>query len=260
MSARTAPGSCNSGEEQFASLASDAGNIILTSHRRQHRHRIRGDLKQPNYETAGIWGNPKQHMKLQQPRIYDFGMFQFNLLGSQGGNSREMTSPPSHHWEATVALTTAAKLQQFQANSREMTSQKLNNRCHRSLRFCVASCLLSFQVPLGILWGILFREYTCEPVRPVQGQKPQNREKRVWSQKTPFPPPQEKGISSQNPQFHTGHNMENGDFLTRDAFSGVGEMGFFWLRNPLFPILGFWLRYFRNPLRPWPPNRKFQKL
>ena len=58
-------------------------------------------------------------MKLQQPRNYDFGVFQFNLLGSQGGNSREMTtSPPGHHWEATVALTTAAKLQQFRANSR----------------------------------------------------------------------------------------------------------------------------------------------
>ena len=46
------------------------------------------------------WGNPKQPMKLQQPRNYDFGMFQFNLLGSQGGNSREMTtSPPGHSGE-----------------------------------------------------------------------------------------------------------------------------------------------------------------
>ena len=96
---------------------------------------------------------PKQPMKLQQPRNYDFGVSQFSLLGSQGGNSREMTtSPPGHHWEATVALTTAAKLQQFRANSREMTSQKLNNRCHRSMRFCVVSWLLSFQVTLGILW------------------------------------------------------------------------------------------------------------
>ena len=30
-----------------------------------------------------FWGNPEQHMKLQQPRNYDFGMFQFNLLGPQ---------------------------------------------------------------------------------------------------------------------------------------------------------------------------------
>ena len=34
-----------------------------------------------------------------------------------------------------------------------MTSQKLNNRCHRSMRFCVVSWLLSFQVPFGILWA-----------------------------------------------------------------------------------------------------------
>ena len=73
-------------------------------------------------------------MKLQQPRIYDFWMFQFNLLGSQGSNSREMTtSPPGHSWEVTVALTTAAKLQKVRANSREMTSQKLNEE-HEILR------------------------------------------------------------------------------------------------------------------------------
>ena len=80
-------------------------------------------------------------------------MFQFNLLRSQSGNSREMTtSPPGHHWEATVAPTTTAKRQQFRANSREMTSQRLNNRCRRSMRFCVALWLLSFQVHLGHLW------------------------------------------------------------------------------------------------------------
>ena len=73
-------------------------------------------------------------MKLQQPRNYDFGVFQFNLLGPQGGNSREMTtSPPGQYWEATVALTTAAKLQKVRANSREMTSQKLNEE-HEILR------------------------------------------------------------------------------------------------------------------------------
>ena len=61
-------------------------------------------------------------------------MFQFNLLGSQGGNIREMTtSPPGHYWEVTVALTTAAKLQKVRANSREMTSQKLNEE-HEFLR------------------------------------------------------------------------------------------------------------------------------
>ena len=108
-------------------------------------------LKTPFFTEK--WGIPKQHMKLQQPRSYNLWMFRFNLLGSQGGNSREMTTAsPGHHWRATVAPTTTAKLQQFRANSREMTSQKLNNRCQRSMRFCAASWLLSFQVPLGILW------------------------------------------------------------------------------------------------------------
>ena len=61
-------------------------------------------------------------------------MFQFNILGSQGDNSREMTtSPPGHNWEVAVALRTAAKLQQVRANSREMTSQKLNEG-HEILR------------------------------------------------------------------------------------------------------------------------------
>ena len=95
-------------------------------------------------------------MKLQQPRNYDFWMFQFNLLGSQGGNSREMTtSPPGHDWEVTVGLTTTAKLQQVRANNREMPSQKLNNRYGRSMRFRVASWLSSFQVPWGSLWKAL---------------------------------------------------------------------------------------------------------
>ena len=29
------------------------------------------------------WGNPKQHMKRQQPRNYDFWMFQFNRLSGR---------------------------------------------------------------------------------------------------------------------------------------------------------------------------------
>ena len=61
-------------------------------------------------------------------------MLQFNLLRSQGGNSREMTtSPPGHYGEFTVALITAAKLQEVRANSREMASQKLNEE-HEILR------------------------------------------------------------------------------------------------------------------------------
>ena len=62
-------------------------------------------------------------MKLQQPRNYDFRVSQFDPPRSQSGNDREtMTSPPGHHWEADVALTTTAKLQQLRDNSREMTT------------------------------------------------------------------------------------------------------------------------------------------
>ena len=69
------------------------------------------------------WGTSKQHMKLQQPRNYDFRASQFDPPRSQSGNDRETTtSPPGHHWEANVALTTTAKLQQLRVNSREMTT------------------------------------------------------------------------------------------------------------------------------------------
>ena len=107
-------------------------------------------------------------MKLQQPRNYDFHVSQFNTPRSQSGNDCEMmTSPPSHHWEAIIALTTTAKLRQLRANSREMTTfaqscndqrnpttvkwQVRNYRRKMCMRFCVASWLLSFQVPLGSL-------------------------------------------------------------------------------------------------------------
>ena len=82
----------------------------------------RGSVREP-----WNWGTSKQHMKLQQPRNYDFRVSQFNPARFQGGNDREMTtSPPGHHWQARVALTTTAKLQQLGANSRDMKS--CNNR------------------------------------------------------------------------------------------------------------------------------------
>ena len=62
-------------------------------------------------------------MKLQQPRNYDFRVSQFDPPRSQSGNDRETTtSPPGHHREANVALSTTAKLQQLRVNSREMTT------------------------------------------------------------------------------------------------------------------------------------------
>ena len=44
------------------------------------------------------WGTSKQHMKLQQPRNYDFRVSQFDPPKSQSSNDRETTtSPPGHH-------------------------------------------------------------------------------------------------------------------------------------------------------------------
>ena len=62
-------------------------------------------------------------MKLQQPRNCDFRVSQFNPPRSRSGNNRETTtSPPGHHWEANITLTTTTKLQQLRVNSREMTT------------------------------------------------------------------------------------------------------------------------------------------
>ena len=107
---------------------------------------------------AALLGNPKQHIKLQQPRNYDFWMFQFNLLGTQGGTSREMTtSPPGHYWEGTVALTTAAKLQQVRANSREMTWQVKNSTRSMIRKILVSvkflSAILGPEMAAPILWA-----------------------------------------------------------------------------------------------------------
>ena len=70
----------------------------------------------------------------------------------------------------------------------------------------------------------------CESVRPIQGSKTTKIGKRGFrSQKTPISPHPRKGrLESKNPHFYTGHHMENGDFLTRDAlFWGGGKWGFF---------------------------------
>ena len=109
-------------------------------------------------------------MKLQQPRNYDFRVSQFDPPRSQSGNDHETTtSPPGHHWEANVALTTTAKLQQLRVNSHEMTTfaESCNDRemqrpwndklktaqlRHICVRFCVTLWRLSFQVPFGSLW------------------------------------------------------------------------------------------------------------
>ena len=66
---------------------------------------------------------------------------------------------PSRRPLLDFADTTTAKLQQFQANSGEMTSQKLSNCCRSCKTFCVALWLLSFQGPLRSLCkGALVRK------------------------------------------------------------------------------------------------------
>ena len=86
---------------------------------------------------------------------------QSNLPRSQSNNHPEMTSPPGHHWEPKIklqqlrasscAMTTFANLvTTTTCNDHEVTSQKLNDRCLRCMRFCVALWLLSFQVPLEV--------------------------------------------------------------------------------------------------------------
>ena len=51
-------------------------------------------------------------------------------------------------------------------------------------------------------------------LRPVQGSKPQNQEKRVSESKNPISPRPRKGrFESKIPIFSKGRHMENGDFF-----------------------------------------------
>ena len=80
-----------------------------------------------------IWGTSKQHMKLQQPRNYDFRVSQFDPPRSQSGNDRETTTKVATTVKRRllhlaiierqiITLTTTAKPQQLRVNSREMTT------------------------------------------------------------------------------------------------------------------------------------------
>ena len=79
------------------------------------------------------WGTSKQHMKLQQPRNYDFRVSQFDPPRSQSGNDRETTTKVATTVKRRllhlaiierqiITLTTTAKPQQLRVNSREMTT------------------------------------------------------------------------------------------------------------------------------------------
>ena len=96
--------------------------------------------------------------------------------------------------------------------------------------FSILKCIL------GSIFGIWVRNSFA----PYRGQIPQNREKRVSeSKKPPFPTTPEKGVLSQKiPIFLVVLCIEMGIFWLRAPFSGVVGNGGFWLRNPLFLILG----------------------
>ena len=80
-----------------------------------------------------VWGTSKQHMKLQQPRNYDFWASQFDPPRCQSGNDRETTTKVATTVKRRllhlaiieaqmITLTATAKLQQLRVNSREMTT------------------------------------------------------------------------------------------------------------------------------------------
>ena len=95
----------------------------------------------------------KRRPKWQRPWNDDFSTWP-----SLRGKSLHSQRPPSHNncestavkWRLLQHRATTAK-----CNDREVTSLKLHNCCKFCVRFCVASWLLSFQVPFGSLWTLV---------------------------------------------------------------------------------------------------------
>ena len=119
-----------------------------------------------------LWGNPKQPVKLQQPRNYDFWMFQFNLLASQGSNSREMTtSPPGQSLRGNSC--THSSRQTTKSPSQQPWNDKSETQrgawdfasFHGCCRF---KCLLGFS-DVGQIFGALFaRNFVARKTSFVQ--------------------------------------------------------------------------------------------
>ena len=88
----------------------------------------------------------------------------FSTWPSLRGKSLHSQRPPSHNncestavkWRLLQHRATTAK-----CNDREATSLKLHNCCKFCVGFCVASWLLSFQVPFGSLWVVKFDGEIC---------------------------------------------------------------------------------------------------
>ena len=93
-------------------------------------------------------------------------IFERQKLHSQRPPNYDNCEPTAVKWRLLQNLVTTGK-----CNDRETTSQKLNNRRLSCMKFCVASWLLSFQVPLGSLWPkvtepkLRFPAVFCEHLR-----------------------------------------------------------------------------------------------
>ena len=97
------------------------------------RHNRAEELRSHSGTPALKWGTSKQHMKVQQPRNYDFRVSQFDPPRPQSGNDRETTTKVATTVKRRLlhlaiierqifTLTTTAKPQQLRVNSREMTT------------------------------------------------------------------------------------------------------------------------------------------
>ena len=123
-----------------------------------------------------MWGTSKQHMELQQPRNYDFRVSQFDPLGSQSGNDREMTtSPPSlrsklcthgeklkYHPFGGSPLFYKAPPRQFQPPKCKLTPSKIQIVEGRFLCISIEKCRLEVANPFleGVNLHIGGRQFT----------------------------------------------------------------------------------------------------
>ena len=137
-------------------------------------------------------GTSKQHMKIRQPRNYDFRVSQFNIPRSQSGNDHEMTDDFSTWPSLRLANCTHndRQLEQLRANSVKWrllqnlaTTAKWQARSSTiaakiCMRFCIALQLLSAQVPLGSFWQKILRVGSIEATiqKALKPSKAGNRE------------------------------------------------------------------------------------
>ena len=84
-------------------------------------------------------------------RLLHLAINERQILHSQRPPNYNNCESTAVKWRLVQNRATTAK-----CNNREVTSKKLHNCCKICVRFCVASWLLSFQVPFGSLWEMIF--------------------------------------------------------------------------------------------------------